>query len=62
MTYPDKELVITTLNTVAKYMALESSATHPEDIASVMSMAVEVAGKVLDTLTKAGHLTSEPPF
>ena len=55
-TYPDKELVVRALLQAAENAAKESSSSHPEDIATSMTFAMETTAPVLMWLHENGYL------
>lgn len=62
MNYPDKNLIINTLLEVARRAGIETTANHPEDVASAMLNAIEYGAVVIDILHKAGHLEKQRPL
>ena len=64
--YPRKDLVVSVLVEVAKRAAAESSATHPGDIATAMTFAIESAAETIDVINNEGVFSAiafpDPPF
>lgn len=56
MNYPDKDITIKTILEVAEQAARESDATHPEDIAIAMEVAIRNAAFAVLSLHESGHL------